>query len=196
LFVASLSENGNLLSQWRGYCEYGAGISIGWDTDYLEELSRQNNFIIAKCIYDQKEKHRVAQTMVERIYSVASRDGPDEQANQTQSYHPIFSRLEHELLRISAVFKNASFSEENEWRLISSCISNYQKADIKYRAGKFALIPYIEFNLETAITKPRIFELIIGPSPMANQSINSAGMLNSKLGVSPHIVNSGIPYRE
>ncbi len=30
LFVSSFTTNGNLLSQWRGYCQQGKGVSIGF----------------------------------------------------------------------------------------------------------------------------------------------------------------------
>jgi hypothetical protein len=37
LFVASLSENSDLLSQWRAYCPSGLGVSIGFSGDSLNE---------------------------------------------------------------------------------------------------------------------------------------------------------------
>ena len=38
-FVASFSENGDDLSQWRAYCPGGAGFSIGFDSEALEPIS-------------------------------------------------------------------------------------------------------------------------------------------------------------
>jgi hypothetical protein len=37
LFIASLSERGDLLSQWRAYCPTGLGVSIGFSSDSLTE---------------------------------------------------------------------------------------------------------------------------------------------------------------
>ena len=33
IFVSSLTEKGNLLSQWRGYCPHGQGVSLGFNPD-------------------------------------------------------------------------------------------------------------------------------------------------------------------
>lgn len=35
LFVASFTANGNLLSQWRGYCPHGRGISLGFNPELI-----------------------------------------------------------------------------------------------------------------------------------------------------------------
>src|SRR3954467_7124540 len=37
LFVVSFTANGNLLSQWRGYCAAGKGVSLGFAADKLLE---------------------------------------------------------------------------------------------------------------------------------------------------------------
>jgi len=37
LFLASLSENGDLLSQWRAYCPQNLGVSIGFSSECLAE---------------------------------------------------------------------------------------------------------------------------------------------------------------
>ena len=58
-----LSEDGDLLSQWRGYAVDGSGISIGFSHDYLKWLAdetQQKNgysFKIEKIIYSEEEQH-------------------------------------------------------------------------------------------------------------------------------------------
>ncbi len=39
ILVASLSEEGDLLSQWRGYCSPGPGFAIGFNGRYLATVA-------------------------------------------------------------------------------------------------------------------------------------------------------------
>lgn len=41
-FVICFSENGDLLSQWRGYADNGRGVTIGFDYNTLQEYVKQN----------------------------------------------------------------------------------------------------------------------------------------------------------
>jgi hypothetical protein len=41
VFVTSLSEKPDLLSQWRGYCPGGAGVCVGFDKDGIEEFCQR-----------------------------------------------------------------------------------------------------------------------------------------------------------
>jgi hypothetical protein len=57
-----LSEQGDLLSQWRGYADDAYGISIGFSKPYLEELSRKtveakkkSGFTLLQVQYDSHE---------------------------------------------------------------------------------------------------------------------------------------------
>jgi len=42
-FGFSLSLEGDLLSQWRGYAEDGCGVSIGFSKSYLQKLTKKNS---------------------------------------------------------------------------------------------------------------------------------------------------------
>ena len=54
-----LSEEGDLLSQWRGYANDGTGVSIGFNREYLVALgaklreSEGRSFGLKKLIYDR-----------------------------------------------------------------------------------------------------------------------------------------------
>ena len=50
-FVASFSENGDQLSQWRAYCPKGNGFSIGFRYSDLSYLLKTTGFRLVKCIY-------------------------------------------------------------------------------------------------------------------------------------------------
>ena len=44
IFIASFSEEFDLLSQWRGYCPPNDGICIGFDKEIIKEFCTKNNF--------------------------------------------------------------------------------------------------------------------------------------------------------
>jgi len=55
VFTFSLSENGDTLSQWRGYCPAG-GYSIRFSSEQVDAMMKRNNLTIGKCIYDEAEQ--------------------------------------------------------------------------------------------------------------------------------------------
>jgi hypothetical protein len=58
-------------------------------------------------------------------------------------------------------FKDTSFEEEHEWRLI--CRGNLDYMGVKFRPGRSHLVPYIEVSL--ANLSGVIKEIMVGPGP-------------------------------
>ena len=53
--VTSFTENGDQLSQWRGYSEIGIGYSLGfYGQELLKNVSKQKNYRLVPCIYDEQ----------------------------------------------------------------------------------------------------------------------------------------------
>ncbi len=198
VFVGSYTEEGNLLSQWRGYCPHGNGVSLGFDPDKLTRSARSKSFAIGKCIYGKDRKKALVEQLINAVVLMAEERGeaPPNQKHPTQSFHDIFSELESKLLMIAALIKNPAFHEEKEWRIVSPIISNYVETPIKYREGATSLIPFMEVplpkNNQQAIDIEHIF---LGPTPNSDLSMNSISWYLSREGV--HINNSYcmIPYR-
>jgi hypothetical protein len=71
-----LSEESDLLSQWRGYANDGAGISIGFSNEYLEKLTESSKsvastaasgFSLQKVVYDVDKQKAEMLPNVSRI---------------------------------------------------------------------------------------------------------------------------------
>src|ERR1700722_1051545 len=60
VFVACFTQNGNLLSQWRSYCDPGKGLSIGFNPDKLASTAQAQGFTVGKCIYNPKRQKEIA----------------------------------------------------------------------------------------------------------------------------------------
>jgi len=98
LFVGSFTERGNLLSQWRGYCPRGRGVSIGFSPSKIIEHAQRHSFMIGKCVHDSQTKSDLALRVINAIISAAQRKGESSDLHPSQSYHGLFREIEPELL--------------------------------------------------------------------------------------------------
>jgi hypothetical protein len=193
IFVCSFSENGDLLSQWRGYCPpNGNGFSIGFDSRLLENPRQRQDFFLDKCVYDPE----LQRTMIKELI--------DEWRKQFRSPTSALSAFSVDNLtgwfaflfvRLGLMLKHPKFSEECEWRMISQP-TPIDHPQIHYREGKSTRIPYFDFKL--AEKKLAISQVIIGPVPdMELSTPKSVGnLLSSMKVVCGSIKKSEIPYQE
>lgn len=133
-----MSEDGDVLSQWRGYAQDGMGFSIGFDREKLNQLAKKRHekdlasvFVLQKVEYDferQKEAIRMIATGIAKVL----KDGaflhgmphgllgpPDEETIEKRRIAfngLIFSNM---MLAMGdrLTIKNKAFKEEKEWRL-------------------------------------------------------------------------------
>jgi hypothetical protein len=69
IFAVCFCENGDLLSQWRGYAGGKYGYSIGFDSDALMQIADRNEFTLGRCIYDTA----VQRNIISRPFPIALR---------------------------------------------------------------------------------------------------------------------------
>lgn len=170
IFVFSLTEKGNLLSQWRAYTPSGTtGISIGFSKKDLEERAKQNGFDLVRCLYDRKEQLNVLNGTLEEIISQFENDRSSIDTSgrpHNQKYLMYLHKFSEILLKAFCQIKDSFFNEESEWRLISKYYEAYTVPEIKFREGKTTLVPYIELELFGIHSDGRLFEQVyVGPSP-------------------------------
>ena len=120
VFVVSFTEKGNLLSQWRGYTPHGQGVSLGFTTEHITTAAAAASFQLGRCIYDLETQDRRVADLLGHIVAGATAAGPSPAVHVSQNYHPYFTQIEGQILRICALFKNPSFDEEVEWRAVSA----------------------------------------------------------------------------
>ena len=201
-FVVSFTTDGNLLSQWRSYCQHGKGVSIGFLPDVISQAANVQSFRVGKCIYDNNVQRSLVGNILSEIEKLAEIRGENTDPTKrhpSQSYHGVFEEVEEDILRIAALLKHGKFNEEQEWRVVSPITSNYVQAPIKYREGKSMLIPFMEFSLRAGTTQQLPLEhVFLGPTPSANNSMTSLSQFLSKYGANPKkgLEYCQIPYRE
>lgn len=195
VFAASFSVQGNLLSQWRAYCQPGKGVSLGFRPTAIERAAAEQTFSLGKCLYDQKEQGELVSRVLDAVQSLGEDVGMDSNRHPTQSFFGVFERIENSPLRIGAVFKHPAFSEEVEWRAVSPVFTSYVNAGIRWREGLSMLVPYIHFRLAASAATIPLSDVFVGPTPHFNSAMDSISRYLSSHHISPGVFNCGIPYR-
>lgn len=180
-----LSENGDLLSQWRGYAGDATGVSIGFSSQYLWDLSekisnsKRPSFGIKKVLYNRAEHEECLRPVLAEIMEliqqgafrtlgrrslldarttdeIRAEDGKTVELVNRLSQTLLVSTLAHQFL-----LKMPAFSEEQEWRVLSHCV-RLTHGDVKFRASGNKIVPYREYMFDDSCGNP-IRQVILGP---------------------------------
>lgn len=174
IFVFSLSADGDLLSQWRGYADGGEGVAIEFDSKKLASAtpSHLGYKALQKVIYDKQEQESIffqIREILEKILTDHSARKPQGLVNNdptsasiyTRSWlrnlsHQAFDAINSKMRQLEPIFKNPTFREENEWRVVYYHGSQLNHEDIKFRARGSEIVPYRELSVAGAIRGVRL----------------------------------------
>ena len=171
-----LSENGDLLSQWRGYADDGQGVSIGFKKDFFHKISDltstpyedgEATFEFKPIIYDD----------VKALDYIHNESGIDKFSlcKKYREESECVNKAIKNVICAAPFYKNSAFEEEREWRIVASYMltdltppvfSKYSNnvflfKEIEYSASCRKLIPHVE--IQTPNIKDAIAEIYIGP---------------------------------
>jgi hypothetical protein len=169
-FAFCLSEEGDLLSQWRSYGRDGSGIAIGFLPDMLTEDFGEVNF--GAKFYELK-KVEYGEDGMTRKHALAMLADRDQKVKLFTSTNDKSSELLSRLLKLLAPLhfqiyftKPQYFHEECEWRLIRYR-HKVALPDIEYFADEHSVRPYIT-SLIADPAREAIKEVILGPKHRTN----------------------------
>jgi hypothetical protein len=198
-YVVSFSRWGDNLSQWRGYCGHGAGISLGFDSLFLARMAsvfaKQNAAsggpvlaTLARCLYDEGEQNEVIDKVIGFFLDI-----PDDAGKEhiKECWHAILTGI----MLIAPTFKDKSFKDEAEWRILIQSISP-TKLSVDYRNGQSMLIPFVYLPLK--LDGNVLTEVTIGPTPHPVLLKGSTtDFLRSRISEYPpeRVINSAVPFR-
>jgi hypothetical protein len=203
-YVASFSEVGDSLSQWRAYSTDGIGFSVGFDSACLrmayvpDTVNGKPTSImaqIAKVRYLSVDDDQSIDSIIEAVSEFAQAAlSVTEKLHQAPEAVLFSDSFGASVKLVAPIFKHDAFSEEREWRLIISKTLG-RVASRRFRAGKSMLIPYVEAEpkLEGSYF---IREVIVGPTPHPALSKEAVASLFDSIG-GPEVLirNSNVPYR-
>lgn len=164
-YMVCFSEDGDLLSQWRGYADDGRGFSIGFNvrkmnipaTPPLMNGADAKSLGLFNVIYDL--------TRQQQLIEVGLRKNVDGQKHYIEA---------SALAAFASVFKNPGFAEEKEWRLVYSPLLlgpnkfDYSSMPHSFRETKYGIVPYFKWFFENKLDS--IEEIVIGPQNGINQN--------------------------
>lgn len=186
--VACLCEDGDLLSQWRGYASPG-GYSIGFDAPALRACLTDETYRIVPVIYDHSKDSAIASQLDDWIGQLGSPSWQADPTLSTASLHILLSGCAMQL-------KNPAFREENEWRVADLQIID-PSSKILFREGGLGLVPFIEVPLDRNGIPP-VKRIYVGPGSdfeLRKQALQVLLTSNGYDVMTIEIISSAIPFR-
>ena len=198
VFVISLSEAGDLLSQWRGYTPSNSGFSIGFDSQNLAKTSWDLDLMeLVRCVYEVDEQKEFAKAYFDKCLEawLESRELERQEAKVSRNMIPILFFNVYSTF-VAASMKHHTLKEEKEWRLLGLCRDRQR---FRFRPGKSALTPYIELKWGDGTKAPEsqpIRSVTVGPCPDPRLAVKSVSRLLESCGLNNvHMKKSEIPFR-
>lgn len=186
--LGAFSTDGDVLSQWRAYAEDGSGVAIGFNSKQIANLSIR----IASIEYSRDKQIAHFSAWLLAIHALYK--------NMPEAKRRDFLFNEGTQLSMDmAFFKNPSFAEEKEVRILRSVVVNQddnswglrdsggngerisgKKLPVLYRAAKNGgVVSYMEIPLK-GLGNDLITEIVVGPKSPNNgieisMALNAAG---------------------
>jgi hypothetical protein len=135
VYVASFSEEGDLLSQWLAYPRAQTGYAIGLSPHQFD-LARIDGFRLVPCVYNGPEQDRLVDAIIDAWIQLPS------------SVEDSVRAIQENILAVAAAIKHPGFGQEAEWRLIKiQVVGAGQSRSISFRSGRNGLVPYLHAPL-------------------------------------------------
>lgn len=157
IYVACFSEDGDLLSQWKGYAGFGEGYSVEFDASELTRHKRKYphvNVIISKVIYKREQQISMIKAQVDKILIECNKLATNDN-NRQEIIDAGIVILIHMLRHMTIFFKDNAFSEEREWRAtyVNNELSEEGRRDVKFRVVGGNIVPYLPLDIGASAQK-------------------------------------------
>lgn len=172
-FTFCLSARADSLSQWRAYSDSGAGYSLGFDAKLLPGSTEPDvTCLLLRIVYSPDDQSLLLERGIQAArefftHLLAEPVAVDEQ-------EPILGRanvqLSHFMMRAALSFKDDSFEDEREWRLVTGLHpaetpSQELLAHVDFRSGGGIVKPYLDVPHDPAPAKRLpVSKIILGPT--------------------------------
>jgi len=153
-FIFSLSAREDSLSQWRAYGSGGSGYSLGLASGQLGRERQDGDFALVRLIYGEKDHRKIIHAAIKRTRYFFQRIialNPSKQ-DQAGIVHRANVSLAHYLMRVSLLFKDSSFEDEQEWRLVvgyspnGGAVEEQMLKTVLFRCAGGLVRPYFDFD--------------------------------------------------
>lgn len=199
IYVCSFTEEGDQLSQWRGYCPNGNGFSLGFETSHLVDQMIKYSFGLSQCVYDKNEQVIIVKKIIDKsisaLKSIVGDSNYIEEDAIIGTLDKILPQIIGKLFIALTKLKHETFYEEKEWRFVALYDDN-QPLPLHFREGMSMITPYVKIQLsDNQEASIKVNRIIIGSTPH-QQLVQRAIQLfmdNNKIKCNVDI--SKIPFR-
>lgn len=195
VYACCFCEEGDMLSQWRGYGLSRQSVSIQFDYTALEYMTGTRKQSLTKVIYGKSEarKYLREQLTMDGVSFSEVEDLLDD--TTAANFNKVRTQT---IFRHAPRFKDDGFREEREWRIIITD----GEANPSYRVGNNVVIPYRIFEGEMPFppsdlpSRLPITSITIGPGKdLALTEKSVRHFLDAKGYDRVAILHSKIPFR-
>lgn len=215
-YVFSMSEEGDLLSQWRGYCAGPGGVSVGFSTSSLMEYCSNHYLPLRTCVYEVelqqsellqlwrslymnllgRNMEEVALMREEQVVSLLEQRRKelydDDDVIKGEYVHCIME-FWSDVVMSAPINKHNAFAEEKEWRLVLGNEAEAHDTKVNYRPKSGYIVPYLKIKAPVEC----ISEIILGPSAEPELARNSMRrFVEDHFETKVDVVTSNVPYRD
>jgi Protein of unknown function (DUF2971) len=175
VYLTSLSESPDSLSQWRAYGANGSGYCVGIDPASFplpdgSPEGAQAMLTLIKCEYDQTAFRTRVHDELGRL-AQGFKTYVETHANTREDIAQFEGRAISLALRVLGglvlYLKHAAFSEEREWRLVVIPVPGSERKQVKCRATARGIAPYMTIPLGDEQTPMKLSQVWAGPCQVA-----------------------------
>ena len=193
VFIFSLSEKDDLLSQWRAYGNTSDAYAMGFSSSMLTRTLSDHNILLSACVYDRDTQVKIIKELIKAaLYDFNSHKFSMADIKDKRVYVAT-SEASLAFIQAAVLIKHPSFAEEREWRLVRI---GWDGNNLKFRPASTHFIPYIELPIAFGLAVGLFKEVVIGPSSQFELDALSLKWYFNEKGVTPtSIRSSSIPFR-
>ena len=206
-YICCFCEDGDLLSQWRGYGAVGGGYSLGFLASRLGLTAYRTletpEPVLRRVVYDAKQQRRIIGRWLSAVFEWEmlrrrrNRKGPP----QIEFDDLAWNRLNWFISECLYCFKDPAYTEEREWRVAQygRNVRGERPVKTEFRASRGRIVEYAELSLATTHdgqeSKLPIKVIRYGPTLDPNATERALRLLCEAKEHSPvSIVRSGVPF--
>ena len=204
-YIACFCEDGDLLSQWRGYGAAGGGYSLGFEARYLGATEYQDlkapEPVLRKVVYDYKKQKSLVRRFVrlvldhQRLLGRRSNRKSIEIDYEDEAWN-IFNWFVSECLNC---FKDPAYAEEREWRMIQygRNMAAEKFVTTNFRASRNRIVEYVEIDISKSngeLSQLPVRKIRYGPTLDPKVTQQALNLLFSSIKSDIEIQRSGVPF--
>jgi hypothetical protein len=169
-YAVCFCEEGDQLSQWRAYAGKGTGYALGFDRKQLRQRMEEG-CSLSKVIYKPEDQKDAIKPSIDKYANAVSTSFAQRINHDSNEEFEEWADIAMDFFKANLFnflyFKDPSFSEEKEWRIVKITLSEEVPPNMDFRKMQGTVVPYIRMKFSLSDQEQKdllpIVEIIQGP---------------------------------